>query len=64
VSDFERNVGEVMFRLDCLKRDLRGRSFGRESEMRLLRYLERAHEAIQYAIAECANGSLTKEDSQ
>jgi hypothetical protein len=58
VNAIENRRKQVIALCDWLNRDLDRRFLGVEAEQRILGYLVRAVEALDCAIAECANGSI------
>jgi hypothetical protein len=58
VSAIEKRRCELLFLLDCLRRDVRDRRFTQDGEHRLLWHMHLATQELEAAIAEAKNGSI------
>jgi hypothetical protein len=64
VSAIERRRCELLFLLDCLRRDVRDRRFTQDGEHRLLWHMHLATQELEAAIAEAKNGQTESGESK
>jgi hypothetical protein len=64
VSAIEKRRCELLFLLDCLRRDVRDRRFTQDGEHRLLWHMHLATQELEAAIAEAKNGQTESGESK